>query len=135
MRVTNHIKIFSGGAMRPLMMQAIPLFQRTSAATVDIEFRLTSAVKKEIEDGALFDLAVLPRPELDDLVQQGAIAPACTADVARSTIGLAVRAGAAKPDIGCVASLRRALVRARSIAYRRPKRRPHRGPFGKTRHR
>jgi molybdate transport system substrate-binding protein len=76
--------------------------------------RLTSVVKKAIEDGALFDLAVLPRPELDDLVQQGAIAPAGTADLARSTIGLAVRAGTAKPDIGSVAALRRALVRARS---------------------
>jgi len=45
------IKVLSGGAMRPLMREAIPLFERTNAATIDIEFCLTSALKKAIEDG------------------------------------------------------------------------------------
>lgn len=117
MRATKHIKILSGGAMRPLMTQAIPLFERANAATVDIEFRLTSALKKAIQGGALFDIALLPRPELDELVEHGAIAPAGTADVARSTVGLAVRAGAAKPDIRSVAALRCALLQAASFAY------------------
>ncbi|HEX8826877.1 MAG TPA: substrate-binding domain-containing protein, partial [Xanthobacteraceae bacterium] len=85
--------------------------------TMEIEFRLTSALKKAIEDGAVFDIAVLPRPDLDELVKHGAIAPAGTADIARSTVGLAVRAGAPKPDIGSVPALRRSLVQARSIAY------------------
>ena len=107
--IISTIKIFSGGAMRPLMMQALPLFERTNGATAEIEFRLTSTLKKAIEDGAAFDVAVLPRSELDDLVERGAIAPASTADMARSAVGLAVRAGAPKPDIGSVAALRRAL--------------------------
>jgi molybdate transport system substrate-binding protein len=99
------------------MTQAIRLFERANGATVEIEFRLSSALKKAIEDGVLFDVAVLPRPELDELVEHGAIAPAGTFDAARSTVGLAVRAGAPKPDIGSVAALRRALVQARSFAY------------------
>ncbi|MGC2079446.1 MAG: substrate-binding domain-containing protein [Xanthobacteraceae bacterium] len=117
MNATNHIKILSGGAMRPLMARMIPLFERANAATIEIEFRLTSALKKAIEDGTVFDIAVLPRPELDELVKHGTIAPAGTADIARSTIGLAVRAGAPKPDIGSVSALRRSLVQACSIAY------------------
>jgi molybdate transport system substrate-binding protein len=116
-RTFSRLKIFSGGAMRPLMEQAIPLFERSNAAKIDIEFRLTSALKKAIEDGAVFDIAVLPRPELNELVECGAIAPASTADIARSAVGLAVRSGAPKPDIGSVAALRRALLQARSIAY------------------
>ena len=111
------IKVLSGGAMRPLMREAIPLFERTNAATIDTEFRLTSALKKAIEDGAAFDVAVLPRPELDDLVEQGAIASASAADVARSAVGLAVRAGTPKPDIGSVTALRHALLQAQSLAY------------------
>jgi molybdate transport system substrate-binding protein len=99
------------------MTQAVPQFERTNAATVDIEFRLTSVLKKAIEDGALFDVAVLPRPELNELVEHGAIARASTADLARSTIGLAVRVGAPKPDIGTVAALRFTLLKARSFAY------------------
>jgi molybdate transport system substrate-binding protein len=116
-RTFSRLKIISGGAMRPLMEQAIAQFERSNAATIEIEFRLTSALKKAIEDGASFDIAILPRPELDELVEYGAIARASTADIARSTVGLAVRPGARRPDIGGVAALRRALLQARSIAY------------------
>jgi molybdate transport system substrate-binding protein len=111
------IKIFSSGAMRPLMTEAIPLFERASGVRIEIEFRLTSVLKKAIEDGALCDVAVLPRPELDDLVEQGAIASGSTADASRSAVGLAARAGAPKPDIGSTDALRRVLLRARSFAY------------------
>jgi molybdate transport system substrate-binding protein len=82
---------------------------------VEVEFRLSSALKRAIQDGAVFDIAILPRPELDDLIAGGAVVG--DSDVARSIVGLAVRAGAAKPDIGSVEALRRALVAARSIAY------------------
>jgi molybdate transport system substrate-binding protein len=111
------LKILSGGAMRVLMVDAVALFERESGGTVEIEFRLTSVLQKEIAQGAAFDVALLPRPELDALVQSGKIAAGSNADVTRSAVGLAVRAGAAKPDITTVAALTRALVAARSIAY------------------
>ena len=59
----------------------------------------------------------MPRPELDDLIASGAIVRDSVVNVARSTVGLAVRAGAPKPDIGDVDALRRALLQAQSIAY------------------
>ena len=111
------IKILSGGAMRSLMLDVVPLFERTSSCKVEIEFRLTSALQREIEAGAPFDVALLPRPELDALVQAGKIAHHGTADVTRSAVGLAVRAGAVKPDIGTVDAFKRALIAARSIGY------------------
>jgi molybdate transport system substrate-binding protein len=111
------LKILSGGAMRPLLRELVPLFERKHGSKVEVEFRLSSALKRAIEDGAVFDLAILPRPELDDLIALGAIVPDSAADMARSTVGLAVRTGAAKPDIGSVAALRRVLLQARSIAY------------------
>jgi len=107
----------SGGAMRSLMMDMLPLFERTSGVKVEIEFRLTSVLQKEIETGAAFDIALLPRPELDALVGAGKIAAGGTADIARSSVGLAVKAGARKPDISSVVALKRALIAARSIAY------------------
>jgi molybdate transport system substrate-binding protein len=111
------IKILSGGAMRPLMTELVPRFEQAHGMTVDIEFRLTSALKQAIVTGATFDIAVLPRPDLNDLIAQGAIAPASATDIARSAVGLATRPGAAEPDIGSVAALRRTLIQARSIAY------------------
>jgi molybdate transport system substrate-binding protein len=113
----THIRILSGGAMRSLMVEAVPLFERASGVKVEIEFALTSVLMKEIEAGAAFDVALLPRPELDALVRAGKIAAAGTADVTRSTVGLAVRTGAPKPDIATVAALTRSLIAARSIAY------------------
>ena len=61
------IKILSGGAMRSLMVEVVPLFERASGHKAEIEFALTSALTRKIEAGAAFDVALLPRPELDEL--------------------------------------------------------------------
>jgi molybdate transport system substrate-binding protein len=107
------IKILSGGAMRTLMVEVVPLFERATGHKAEIEFALTSALTKRIEGSETFDVVLLPRPELDDLARIGKI----TADVARSTVGLCVRAGAPKPDISTVEAFKRALMTARSISY------------------
>src|SRR5437763_16359619 len=65
------IKILSGGAMRPLMAQLVPRFEHAHGMTIDIEFRLTAALKHAIAAGAAFDIAILPRPDLNDLIEQG----------------------------------------------------------------
>jgi len=117
MAAADEIKILSGGAMRSLMIDIVPLFELASGAKVEIEFRLTSVLKKEIEDGAAFDIALLPRPELDALMDAGKIAAGSATDITRSAVGLAVRAGAQKPDIATVEAFKRTLLAARSIAY------------------
>ena len=111
------IKILSGGAMKSLMVEVVPLFERASGAKVEIKFALTSVLKKEIEGGAAFDIALLPRPELDALVEAGRVAAGTQTDITRSAVGLAVRAGAPKPDIGTVDALKRTLQAAKSIGY------------------
>ena len=103
--------------MRSLMLDVVRLFEQASGTTVDIRFALTSVLQQEIEAGAAFDIALLPRPELDALARAGKIAAGTPTDVTRSAVGLCVRAGAPKPDIGTVEALRRALLAAKSIAY------------------
>ena len=58
MTIANAIKIFSGGAMRPLLRELLPRFERAHAVAVEVEYRLSAAVKRAIEDGAAFDLAM-----------------------------------------------------------------------------
>jgi molybdate transport system substrate-binding protein len=111
------LKILSGGAMRALLVEAAPLFESASEIKVDVRFALTSVLKKEIEDGAIFDIALLPRPELDGLAEQGSIAAGTQTDITRSAVGLAVRAGAPKPDIGTVAAFKDALLAAETVGY------------------
>jgi molybdate transport system substrate-binding protein len=111
------LKILSGGAMRPLLVEAVPKFEQAHGIKAEVRFALTSVLAKEIEKGAAFDLALLPRPELDALAAIGAIAPGTQTDIARSTVGLAVRRGAPKPDISTAEALKRTLLAAGSIGY------------------
>jgi molybdate transport system substrate-binding protein len=115
--MASDLKLLSGGAMRPLLVEAVPLFERGSVTKVEVRFALTSVLAKEIADGAVFDAALLPRPDLDALAAQGHIAAGTQADIARSAVGLCVRAGAPKPDIANVDAFKRALLRAQSLGY------------------
>ena len=111
------LKMLSGGAMRAFLVEAVPLFERANASKVDLRFALTSVLAKDIEAGAEFDVALLPRGELDTLAQAGRVAAGTQTDITRSAVGLCVRAGAPKPDIGTVAALKRALLDAASLGY------------------
>jgi molybdate transport system substrate-binding protein len=115
--VVPNVGILSGGAMRPLLAEAVPLFEQAHGTKADVRFALTSVLARDIEQGAVFDLALLPRPEVDALAAIAAIAPGTQTDIARSAVGLAARQGAPKPDISSVEALRRALLAAGSIAY------------------
>jgi molybdate transport system substrate-binding protein len=111
------MKILSGGAMQGLMVEAVPLFERSNSCKVAIEIGLTSALRKAITNGAAFDIALLPRPDIDALARDGKIAAGSATDIARSAIGVAVRAGAPKPDIATVDAFKRAVLQAGSVTY------------------
>ena len=82
-----------------------------------IEYDTSSVVKKRIEDGASFDVAILTADVIDDLAKDAKIDPGTRMDIARCGIGLGVRAGAAKPDIKTSAALKKALLASKSITY------------------
>jgi ABC-type molybdate transport system substrate-binding protein len=84
MPAAAQIKVLSGGAMRGLLLEIIPLFERAGDARVTVEFGLTSELKKAIADGARFDIALLPRPEIDGLAHDGKIVTGTATDIARS---------------------------------------------------
>jgi molybdate transport system substrate-binding protein len=111
------LKILSGGAMQGLMAEAVPLFERDGGRKVTVEIGLTSALRKAIAAGVAFDIAFLPRSDIDALAQGGKIAAGSATDIARSAIGVAVRAGAAKPDISTVDGFKRAVLQAGSVTY------------------
>jgi molybdate transport system substrate-binding protein len=117
MGAKGEIVVLSGGAMRRFMTEAIPLFERARAHTVAIRYALTREMKAEIEAGAAFDVALLPRSAIDALVQSGKIASGTPIDVVRSLVGLMVRTGSPDPDIGTVDKFIELLRRATSISY------------------
>jgi len=82
-----------------------------------IEYDTSSVVKKKIEDGAAFDVAILTADVIDDLAKDAKIDPGTRMDIARCGIGVGVRAGAAKPDITTSAALKKTLLASKSITY------------------
>ena len=111
------IRVLSGGAMRRFLTEAIPLFERETGHKVDIRFALTREMQAEIEAGAAFDMALLPRSAIEALVASGKIAPGTPVDVVHSLVGLMVRTGAPVPDIGTAEKFKDLLRRAQSISH------------------
>jgi molybdate transport system substrate-binding protein len=117
MPVTTEISVLSGGAMRRFLTEAVPIYERANGAKVSVRFALTRILKQEIEEGAAFDMALMPRAELDTLVPAGKIVAGTQTDIVRSIVGLMVRAGAPLPDISSVEAFKNVLRRAKSISH------------------
>jgi molybdate transport system substrate-binding protein len=111
------LKVLSGNGARAAVSELGARFERVSGHQVAIHFAVNPAVKRRIEAGEAFDVAVLNPPVLDELIAQGRIVAATRAVIGRSGIGVAVRAGAPKPDISSVAGFKRTLLAAGSVAY------------------
>jgi molybdate transport system substrate-binding protein len=115
--VAAEITVLSGGAMRRFLAEAVPLYEQASGTKVSVRFALTRILKQEIEEGAVFDMALMPRSELDALVVADKIAAGSQTDIVRSIVGLMVRAGAPSPDIATVEAFKNVLRRAKSISF------------------
>jgi len=109
------IVIVSSTAVKDLMLALLPLFERASGRKAAISFHLPPAVTARIKAGTDADLVISPSPVIDELVQAGKLVRRI--DVFHSAIGIAVRAGAPRPEIGSAEALKRALLAARSLAY------------------
>lgn len=103
------------GAMRSLSSS----FEAATGIHVDADFAPTLALLKRLRDGEAADLVILTREGLDELLAEGRVLANGAADLARSYVGIAVRAGQTHPDIGSEAALRKSLLAARSVAYSR----------------
>jgi molybdate transport system substrate-binding protein len=84
---------------------------------MDVEFDPTMRLLKRIEAGERADIAILTDAGVEGLMAQGVLVPGSRRDLALSHIGMAVKAGAARPDISTLAALQATMLAAPSIAY------------------
>jgi molybdate transport system substrate-binding protein len=111
------IKVLCSNGIKAVMEELVPRFEQATRHTITIRYGLSAALERQIEAGEPFDIAVLTPPLIDDLVKQGKIAGDTRATLARSGMALAIRAGAAKPDIRTTDALKRTLLASKSLAY------------------
>ena len=103
--------------VKTLLLDLMPAFERKGGIMPNITWGATASLVKELEAGAAADLAILTAEAIDDLIREGKVVAGSRVDLARSGIGIAVRKGANKPDIGSPDALKRALLAAKSVAH------------------
>jgi len=111
------LKVIAGAAFAPALKELGPQFERATGHTLVVQYGILGALKKQLDGGEAFDLAIVPAALLDGAARQGKIADGTRVGLVRVGMAVAVRAGAPKPDIGSVEAFRRALLNASQIAY------------------
>jgi molybdate transport system substrate-binding protein len=111
------LKALAGGGMTGPLNELIPQFESASGYKVAVQYDATPNLIKLATSGAPFDLGVVPREVFFDAAAKARFAPGPTTDIARVGFGVAVRAGAAKPDVSTPDALKQTLLKAQSIAF------------------
>jgi molybdate transport system substrate-binding protein len=114
------VLVLCAGAMHGIMNELVPAFERSTSTKLAVTFASSGGVKNRVLDGESVDVVITTQSAIDDLAGNMRIAKDSIAIVARSPIGVAVRAGAAKPDVSTVDAFKHALLQASSIAYADP---------------
>jgi molybdate transport system substrate-binding protein len=109
------LTVFTSNATRAVLDALASAYERESAHSVNVQSDSASVMLARIRGGDIADAAVLNAADVEELAQLGKLTR-CR-PFARSRIGLAVRAGAAHPDISSVEALKHALLEARSVAH------------------
>jgi molybdate transport system substrate-binding protein len=118
------LNIYSTIGVRSAAEGLFAQFDKTNghklAVTLTITWGTAPMLVKRIEDGDQADVMILSRAGIDALLKLGKIASGSDVTLASSGVGIAVKAGAPKPDISTPDALKRALLVAKSIAYSEP---------------
>ncbi len=111
------ITVLSTQATEPSCRELLPEFEKATGNIVKIVYTGTLDVKKRIAAGEPFDILIMAGTDLDDFLKSGTLAPGSRVDLARSGVGVGVKAGAPKPDISTTEAFKKTLLAAKSIGY------------------
>jgi len=111
------LKILSGRALKGAFGELSPQFETATGHKLVIEFSSFAALKRKINAGETFDVAILSPAMINDLIQRGKVSADTRTKLGRTGVGVAVRKGATKPDISSVEAFKRAMLDAKSVAH------------------
>ena len=120
--VAGEIRVMTSGGFSVPYNTVIPEYERTREDTVRTAYGASmggapDSIPMRLQRGEAADVVILAATALEDLIQQGRVVAGSRVDLARSSIGMAVRAGGPKPNISTAEALTRTLLQAMSIAY------------------
>jgi len=115
------LKVMSAGAVRSALEELAAEFSRATGHRLDIAFNTVGAQRQKLAAGERADVIILSASAIEALEKEGALVPGSRADLGRTFTGVAVRAGAALPDLSTAESFKQVLLSARSVSYTDPK--------------
>ena len=111
------IKVVSTQATQEAYLELVAQFEKATGHKVTNVFSGTINVAKRLADGEPYDLIIRSSPAIDEQIKLGKAVAGSRVDFAGSGTGLAVRKGAAKPDISSADAFKKTLLAAKSIGY------------------
>lgn len=116
------LHVISSGGFRGAYLVVLPTFEKTTDITVTTAAGASqgdgpSTIPAQLRRGAPADVVIMSKEGLAALVKEGRIMAGTEVDLAQSPLAVAVRAGAAHPDISTVDALRRTLLQAKSVTH------------------
>lgn len=109
--------VLTAGAFKPVLLDVTAAFEAQAGHRIELSNDTAGGVAARVERGEEIDLVILPVAALDALAARRKILAGAAAPLGKSGIGVVVKAGAPKPDIGTVEAFKAALLAAPSIAY------------------
>ena len=117
--MSDAIRVLSTLALKGAVHGLASQYQAAGGAPIEADFAPTLALLERLRAGDAADVVILTREGLEQVASEGRVVADTCVDLARSWVGIAVKAGAAHPDIATEAALHAALLGARSVAYSR----------------
>jgi molybdate transport system substrate-binding protein len=114
------VKVLTAGAYDQVFQALLPEFEKQTGHTVKSEKGPAGTLKKRVESGEAFDVAIITPAVMEALIKDGKLVAQSYAKVGTVGVGVGVREGAPKPDISSVEGFKRALVAAKAVAYTDP---------------
>jgi molybdate transport system substrate-binding protein len=114
------IKLLATTALKTSIDELAPVFQRASGHTIAPSYGPSTRTQKQVADGEFNDVAIVTAAGIEELTRQGRIVAGSGAEVARSSMGLAVQKGAPRPDISTAETFKAAMLAAKSLGMSNP---------------
>ena len=111
------IKLLSTVGMLPVTPELIAQFERETGHKIVVTYGLAAVLKQSFLDGTAADVLLLTGPIVEDLAKQGKVVAGSKVDVARSGVGVGVKAGAPRPDVSTPEALKSAVLAAKSVGF------------------
>jgi molybdate transport system substrate-binding protein len=115
--MASKITGISSMATRQVLADLAAAYEQRSGRSVAIESVGGVDAARRVQAGDPFDVVVLACDAIDKLLAAGHVVAGSKVDLVRSGVAVAVRAGAAHPDIGSEDAVRHAVLGARSVGY------------------